>query len=87
MKQEERRANTYVGSAEIRKENTTRRDNLVNAAKAAGFLVDCTEAISISLSGKSSPEYWAITVYAPGKLDRAGHAEAHRKLAAAWRGL
>ena len=87
MTREERKANTYIGSAEIRKENTTRRDNLVAAAEKAGFTVECNEAIPISFSCDALPEIWAITVYKDGKLTREETMAARRELAAAWRGL
>lgn len=78
---------TYIGSAEIRKENITRRDNLVAAAEKEGFTVECAEAIGISWSGETTPEYWAITVYKDGKLERPDIMAARRELAAAWKGL
>lgn len=84
MKHEER---TYIGSAEIRLDNIARRDALVKAAKGAGFLVECNEAISITLSGGSSPTYWAITVYAQGIIPPTEKREARARLASAWRGL
>lgn len=87
MTNEERKETTYIASAEIRMEHTERRDKLVNAAKAVGFIVECTEAIDISFSGYSGPEHWAITVYASGKLDQWDRREARTKLAAAWKGL
>ena len=85
MTNEERKENTYIGSAEIRFENTERRDRLVKAAEAAGFLVDFTEAIGISFSGANTPVYWAITVYAKGRLAKEEQREARARLAAAWR--
>lgn len=87
MTNEERKQSTYVGSAEIRMENTARRDALINAAEKAGFKAHCTEAISISLSGRAGQEHWYIAIYAPGKLDREEEREARVKLAAAWKGL
>lgn len=87
MTREEKKACTYIGSAEIRKENTTRRDALVAAAKKAGFTVECTEAIPISLSCEPMPEIWTITVYKEGRLDRIDTQLARRDLSAAWRGL
>lgn len=78
---------TYIGSAEIKLENTARRDRLVNAAKEAGFSVRCTEAIGISFSGATTPTYWYIVVEVEGEIDRIEQREARQKLAAAWKGL
>ena len=80
-------ATTYIGCAEIRKENTTRRDALVKAAKEVGFIVDCSEAVNISLSGATSPVFWAITVKAKGSLDRAQVRDAKMTLKNAWNNL
>lgn len=71
LTREERKAHTYIGSAEILKKHTDRRDWLVAQAEAAGFVVECNEGFSISLSGDTSPELWCITIYEAGKLDRA----------------
>ena len=87
MNAQERKQNTYIGSAEIRLENTARRDNLVNAAKAAGFIAEYAEAIGISFSGATTPSYWSITVYATGILNPVEKNEKRRALAAAWKGL
>ena len=78
---------TYIGSAEIRFENTDRRDRLVAAAQQAGFNVRCNEAIGISLSGATTPSYWYIAVELPGVLNIAEKNQARQRLAAAWRGL
>lgn len=78
---------TYIGSAEIRFENTDRRDRLVKAAEDAGFDVDCSEAIGVSFSGATTPTYWYIVVDAPGRLGVDEKREAKAKLAAAWKGL
>lgn len=78
---------TYIGGAEIRMENVARRDKLVKAAENAGFIVKCSEAINISLSGASGPEHWAISVYAPGVLDKWDTKALREKLAASWAGL
>lgn len=87
MTREERKNYTYIGSAEIKLSNTTRRDALVEAAKKAGFIVECNEAFDLSFSGASSDSYWAIRVSAPGRLVPAETKEAREKLAAAWKGL
>ena len=80
--------NTYIGSAEIRFDNTSRRDILVNAAKKAGFLVDCSEAMDVPFNGKrDTTPYWYIVVEAPGYLSVMERREARLKLAAAWKGL
>lgn len=78
---------TYIGSAEIRLDNTDRRDKLVAAAKGAGFLVDCSEAMDVSFSGLVTHPYWYIVVDAPGYLSLAEKKDARQKLAAAWRNL
>ena len=78
---------THIGSAEIRFENTDRRDRLVEAAKKAGFLVRCTEAIDVSFSGATTPTYWYIVVEMPGNLEKEEQMEAKLKLRAAWKGL
>ena len=78
---------TYIGGAEIRYDDTERRDKLVKAAKKAGFLVECDEAIDVSFSGKTTPCYWSISVSIEGKIDNMSRKEAKRKLAAAWNNL
>lgn len=78
---------TYIGSAEIRYENTDRRDRLVKAAEKAGFKVRCTEAIGISFSGATTPTYWYIVVEMPGTLGKEEQVKAKDKLRSAWRGL
>lgn len=78
---------TYIGSAEIRLDNTDRRDRLVAAAEQAGFRVRCNEAIGISLSGATTPSYWYIVADAPGILGPVEKNEARKRLAAAWRNL
>lgn len=82
-----REEKTYIGSAEIRFENTERRDRLVKAAEAAGFSVRCTEAIGISFSGATTPTYWYIVVEVEGEIDRIAQRESRAKLAEAWKGL
>lgn len=78
---------TYIGGAEIRYDNTERRDKLVKAAKKAGFLVECDEAIGVSFSGETTPCYWSISVSIEGEIDNMSRQEAKRKLAAAWDNL
>lgn len=78
---------TYIGSAEIRYENTDRRDRLVKAAENAGFKVRCTEAIGVSFSGATTPIYWYIVVEMPGELLKEEQMEAKNKLRTAWKGL
>ena len=78
---------TYIGSAEIRYENTDRRDRLIKAAEEAGFLVRCTEAIGISFSGATTPTYWYIVVEMPDELSKEKALEAKDKLRSAWKGL
>lgn len=85
MTKEERKNATCVGSAEIRMDDTERRDFLVKAAEKAGFKVECSEAIGVFLSGATTPSYWYIRVYWPEKLDRLEEREARRKLADAWK--
>lgn len=87
MTHEERKNNTRIASAEVLLQNTSRRDRLVEAAQKEGFLVDCNEAFDVSLGGATGPEYWAITVYAQGKLDRLDQNFERRKLAQAWKGI
>ena len=84
MRNDER---TFIGSAEIRFDNTTRRDALVAAAERAGFKVECSEAIGVSFSGATTPSYWYITVNVPGRLNQTEKAAERAKLASAWRGL
>ena len=78
---------TYIYGAEIRLDNTTRRDRLVKAAKDAGFIVDFTRAFDVSFSGATGPEYWSISVSVPGKHDLNARREFRAKLMAAWKGL
>ncbi len=78
---------TYIGSAEIRFDDTDRRDKLVAAAKGTGFLVDCSEAMDVSFSGLETHPYWYIVVDAPGILSPTEKRAARVMLAAAWKGL
>lgn len=70
LTREERKTHTYIGNAEILKKHTDRRDWLVAQGEAAGFVVECSEAIPVSLSGDCGPEIWSITYYQEGILDR-----------------
>lgn len=78
---------TYIGSAEVRMENTGRRDRLVKAAQDAGFVVKCSEAFGVSLSGNVGPEHWYIRVLVPGDLSLVEQRAFRVKLAEAWKGL
>ena len=78
---------TFIGSAEIRYENTDRRDRLVKAAEKAGFKVRCTEAIGISSVVRPHQPYWYIVVEMSGKLGKEEQVKAKDKLRTAWRGL
>lgn len=70
LSREERRQHTYIGTAEVRQERTDKRDWLIEQGEAAGFVVTCTEAIPISLSGAAGPDLWSITYYEKGILDK-----------------
>ena len=84
MNYEERKKCTFIGSAEIRLDDTAKRDRLVKSAEKAGFKVECSEAIPISFSGAAGSTYWYIRAYWPAKLDRLEEREAKVKLATAW---
>lgn len=67
---EERKAHTYISTAELPLHETEGRDWLVARGEAMGFVVTCTNAIPISLSGRAGQEYWDITFYEKGNLDK-----------------
>ena len=69
LTKEERKQHTYIGNAETLQKHTDRRDWLIEHGEAAGFVVTCTEAIPISLSGAAGPDLWSIDFYQAGVLD------------------
>lgn len=71
LTKEERKQHTYIGNAEVLQRHTDRRDWLIAQGEAAGFVVTCTEAIPISLSGAAGPDLWSIDYYQAGLIDEA----------------
>ena len=70
LTREERKAHTYISTAELPLHETEGRDWLVAQGEAMGFVVTCTNAIPIGWNGQSGPEYWDITFYEKGNLDK-----------------